>query len=327
MAKQRQVSSAFWEDPYIIARGGIEPDFRLLFLWALTNPKSELCGAYEIAIDRIMLETGLPEHRIIEGFQKFERDGKMLYREDWVIIRNFTKHQQNKSPKIQAGILNSLERAPEWAIAALKNGFGHIEIGPQQPRLIDPPSARPTPSAPTPQKNVTPKPTAPKAAATAPTNSDETDEDTEADSPIRTVSVEKVKQEIKKRMRINPKGTLPNERYWEYITRQAIGNGMTPDDVIEAYDLAVLQEWRKSPVTAKIMEEYLTPHNLDRLRDEIVDQARQKENGNGRTRQNNGTNGRRKSTVERIAEHADIISQYPTEAELRDRARADNGDA
>lgn len=39
-------------------------------------------------------------------------------------------------------------------------------------------------------------------------------------------------------------------------------------------------------------------------------------NGHGTNRQNQNGNGR-KSTLERIADHADIIAQYPTEAELR----------
>lgn len=111
MAKERLVNTRFWRDSYVL---DLAPDERLLFLWALTNPATELCGAYEAALPIIELETGISRERIVEMMAKFEAAGKMLFRDGWVVVRNYAKHQHAASPKIRIGIERSLAECPEW---------------------------------------------------------------------------------------------------------------------------------------------------------------------------------------------------------------------
>src|SRR5262249_34240812 len=43
---------------------------------------------------------------------RFEQSGKILYRDGWLGIRNFIKHQNQNSPKIKKGIELELEKVP-----------------------------------------------------------------------------------------------------------------------------------------------------------------------------------------------------------------------
>lgn len=111
MAKQRIVNTHFWNDPYILS---LTCDQRLLFLWAITNPQTDLCGAYEAALSIIELQTGLSKKKIMDGFEKFAEDGKIFYRDGWVIVRNFTKHQNGTSTNVKKGAERSLNACPDW---------------------------------------------------------------------------------------------------------------------------------------------------------------------------------------------------------------------
>jgi hypothetical protein len=56
MAKLRSVNTKFWDDNYIIK---LKPIEKLLFLYFLTNPLTDICGAYEISKARISFDTGI----------------------------------------------------------------------------------------------------------------------------------------------------------------------------------------------------------------------------------------------------------------------------
>src|SRR5687768_9269287 len=99
MAKQRVVNTYFWSDDFIL---DLKPDEKLLFLYVLTNPQTDLCGAYQIAMRKIVFETGLTEKRILDILGKFARAEKIIYEDGWMIVRNFTKHQVN-NPKVKLG--------------------------------------------------------------------------------------------------------------------------------------------------------------------------------------------------------------------------------
>ncbi len=104
------VNTRFWIDDYISTLNYAE---KFLFLYFLTNPHTDICGAYEVPLKYIALETGLSADKVIKIARKFEGDGKIVYRDGWVFIRNFAKHQQ-KNPKVALGIKNGLEQAPKW---------------------------------------------------------------------------------------------------------------------------------------------------------------------------------------------------------------------
>ncbi|PKP62222.1 hypothetical protein CVT91_00090 [Candidatus Atribacteria bacterium HGW-Atribacteria-1] len=118
MGKQRYIDTKFWKDNYIVSLTLTE---KHLFLYFLTNPLTNICGIYEIAIKEIAHDIGINRGKICEILKKFEVDGKIKYEDGWIAIRNFTKHQAT-NPKIKKGIEILLEKAPK-ALAQWAKGY------------------------------------------------------------------------------------------------------------------------------------------------------------------------------------------------------------
>lgn len=111
MAKQRYIDTKFWDDGYIVKLDTTE---KLLFLYCLTNPLTNISGIYEIALKRIAFDTGIDSDSVLTILKRFERDKKIFYIEEWMIICNFPKFQDiENSPKIKRGIEISLSKLPQ----------------------------------------------------------------------------------------------------------------------------------------------------------------------------------------------------------------------
>lgn len=102
VSKYRYIDTKFWDDSYII---DLIPTEKLLFLYLLTSPLTNIAGIYEIALRRMIFDTGIGLEEIRNILQKFQNDKKIYYIDGWIIICNFPKYQQcEKSPKIKDGI-------------------------------------------------------------------------------------------------------------------------------------------------------------------------------------------------------------------------------
>ena len=110
MSKQRLVDTCFWDDGYIIK---LDPSEKLLFLYLLTNPLTAICGVYEINIRRIAFDTGFEADTVQRILSRFERDRRCIYRDGWIAMRNWIRHQNPGSPKVQRGIEIQLKKVPE----------------------------------------------------------------------------------------------------------------------------------------------------------------------------------------------------------------------
>ena len=119
MAKQRVINTAFWDDAFITE---LSPTEKLLFLYFLTNPLTDLCGAYQITMKRITFDTGLSATQTESILEKFARAGKVFYLDGWLIIQNFAKHQVN-NPNVAKGIERSLNGCPDWVKDRLSKPF------------------------------------------------------------------------------------------------------------------------------------------------------------------------------------------------------------
>lgn len=109
MAKQRMINTRFWIDSYVST---LDPIERLVFLYLLTNSNTNICGIYEIPIRRIAFDIGIDSLVAQNIIERLERDGKIIYRQGWVAIKNFIKHQAI-NPKVQAGINYELKDKPK----------------------------------------------------------------------------------------------------------------------------------------------------------------------------------------------------------------------
>lgn len=109
MAKRRIINTKFWSDTYVSA---LDPSEKLLFLYLLTNPYTNISGAYEISLRQVALDTGFDKDMIERILNRFEKDEKVLYRHGYIVVKNFIKHQE-VNPKVQMGIDNELLSLPE----------------------------------------------------------------------------------------------------------------------------------------------------------------------------------------------------------------------
>jgi len=112
MFKERYVNTKFWDDNYIVK---LDPIEKLLFLYFLTNPLTNICGIYEISPRRIAFDTGIEEETILTILERFKKAEKIMYQNNYVVIKNFTKYQKN-NPKINKGIELVLAQIPKELI-------------------------------------------------------------------------------------------------------------------------------------------------------------------------------------------------------------------
>lgn len=118
MAKERYINTRFWDDEYIIE---LNPSEKLLFLYLLTNPLTNISGIYEITLKRMTFDTGFKNAMINKILDRFATDKKIIFKNGWIAIKNFIKYQKI-NPKIQVGIDNALAVAPQELTKWIKNG-------------------------------------------------------------------------------------------------------------------------------------------------------------------------------------------------------------
>jgi len=90
MSKLRSVSTGFWSDPFI---EDLTPNQKLLFLYLITNEKTNMLGIYEASIKKISFETDIKKDVVQDALKLFEKKGKVRYADNFVIITNYLKHQ------------------------------------------------------------------------------------------------------------------------------------------------------------------------------------------------------------------------------------------
>lgn len=98
MAKNRMVNTDFWEDTWVATLTPIE---RLLFLYLITNPRTNILGVYEIRLARIALDVGVEESSVERILSKFQASGRVTYMKGWMIVHNFERHQTLSGSSIE----------------------------------------------------------------------------------------------------------------------------------------------------------------------------------------------------------------------------------
>jgi len=106
--KMRSVNTRFWDDSFI---QDINPTEKLLFLYLLTNPLTNILGIYEISLRRISFDTGLNKEIIQKGLERFERVRKVYYIDEFIILPNFLKNQKLNS-NMKVGVSKIFNELP-----------------------------------------------------------------------------------------------------------------------------------------------------------------------------------------------------------------------
>jgi len=109
MSKLRSISTGVWSDVWFEE---LNSDQKLIWLYLITNEKTNMLGIYEASIKKISFETGVEKRRVDDALRRFEQDGKVKYRHSHVILVNFLKHQNfNTNMKKSAiDVYNSLHK-------------------------------------------------------------------------------------------------------------------------------------------------------------------------------------------------------------------------
>lgn len=116
MTKKRFIDTKFWDDGYITE---LDPIEKLIFLYFITNPLTDICGIYEIPIKRIAFDTGIDKEMVSKIIERFAKDKKIYYIDGWIYVKNFPKHQvANESIKI--GIEKSISLIPHQILFKIK---------------------------------------------------------------------------------------------------------------------------------------------------------------------------------------------------------------
>ena len=109
MSTQRYIDTSFWDDTWIQE---LDPSEKLLYIYLLTNPVTNIAGIMELTIKRICFDTGFNSDTVSHILKKFEAAGKVYQYKSYLIIRNFPKHQQLENYKILKGVVNILSKLP-----------------------------------------------------------------------------------------------------------------------------------------------------------------------------------------------------------------------
>jgi hypothetical protein len=97
--KRRSLETRFWKDSYIQS---LSVEGKLLFNYLLTNEYVSIIFIYELPDNYISLETGIAVKKIQELKDQFQKDGKFLFKDNWIKIVNAEKfeHYEGETNKI-----------------------------------------------------------------------------------------------------------------------------------------------------------------------------------------------------------------------------------
>lgn len=118
------VSTKFWSDPWIVDE--LNPLDRYLFLYLLTNEKTNIAGVYELSLRTMSNETGIEKEELTRMLKRLE--SRVAYVLGWVVFRKAIKNQNFRSPKIEAALGRELQDVPSDVIQYISFPVGLGEL-------------------------------------------------------------------------------------------------------------------------------------------------------------------------------------------------------
>lgn len=125
MSTQRYIDTSFWDDTWIQE---LDPSEKLLYIYLLTNPLTNIAGIMELTIKRICFDTGFNSDTVGHILKKFEDAKKVYQYKSYIIIKNFPKHQHLENNKILHGVVSILSKLPVDVIDFLEEIDYQLDI-------------------------------------------------------------------------------------------------------------------------------------------------------------------------------------------------------
>ena len=105
---RRSIDCSFWTDEWVES---IQTEQKLLFLYLLTNPLSNLLGIYKISLNRISFDTGIKAETVSKHLKAFESIKKVFYTLGHIIIVNHLRHQA-LNPNMRKNVMSDYNGLP-----------------------------------------------------------------------------------------------------------------------------------------------------------------------------------------------------------------------
>ena len=109
MAIYRTIQMSFWTDSKIADT--FSPDEKLMYLYLLTNPHTNLCGCYEISFRQIAFEIGFKKDQVDKLIKALQEKRIVVYEVETgeVLIVNWHRYNWTLSPKFRKPLINEIK--------------------------------------------------------------------------------------------------------------------------------------------------------------------------------------------------------------------------
>lgn len=235
MAKNRYINTEFWVDEYITLLDIIE---KYLFLYFLTNHLTIIAGFYKITMRQICFDTGIDSEMVAKILLRFEKANKIIYRDGYLVIVNFLKHQK-LNPSTQIAVEKMLANCPEWVREVIGTDCDRLSTDSDKVSHLNLNS------------EINPNPNITENTERVPNPGISSDE---------AKSVNAMIDGIKKRLNVT--FSLPNESSWHQAATWACENSFTPDQFLDCYDYLKSQPWREGRITPETVANNLPEYIL-----------------------------------------------------------------
>ena len=121
---RRSLNTSFYTDPYI---EDLSRDERDVYLTLLLNPQNNLSGVYEISLKKLADYAKMQIEDVRKAVNVLMDDGKILYINSWVAIKNQIKNQAI-NPNMAKSVVDILRQVPmTMKVFVLLNDQGELE--------------------------------------------------------------------------------------------------------------------------------------------------------------------------------------------------------
>lgn len=97
MAEYRPIKTKIWQDDWFLS---LTPEQKAVWFFLLTNPHVHISGIYELP--KTLVSPLVGSSKVDEILQKFESEGKIVYKSGWIFIKNYLKNQTKQINKIDS---------------------------------------------------------------------------------------------------------------------------------------------------------------------------------------------------------------------------------
>ena len=109
MARYRMIQTAFWTDTKIL--DVYAPEEKLLYLYLMTNPHTNLCGCYEISMSQMSSEIGYKKETVkkyLDRLQNVYRSVVYAETTSEILLVNWHKYNWTSSERFRKSLLNEI---------------------------------------------------------------------------------------------------------------------------------------------------------------------------------------------------------------------------